>query len=484
MNSMSYINTVHSEMTLMNFHQSTRNVILWGMAFLTIAITSVMLFSFEWIPIAIAMSVLGGVVIIKKPIYWLYFVAATMRFMLHDDEDGFSIIELTLGLFYITTLLFWLYWHCIVQRKPMIRSKPDLFFISFIFFIPLNGIIAVTNEVELIKWFREIHNYIFLLYYFPIREYITSKKELIIFLIIIGLGFTSLSIQNIIAYKRATTDAQYAFQLIFARSAARVNSIYFSVCAAFGFVALSYVKNQYFRIAVAAFVLITVVASLASMARTSWVIVITSALFSILFTPKNNRLFYYTAFVTIMGCTIAGVMLFGGKNVGLVKKIIEKRLSSVGTLNDYSYLTRVNENIVAWEYIQQYPLGGSGIGKNKLHYDLVTKNHAYVSYIHNGYISLIYKLGIPMALLFFSFLIGYLFISLRYFFLTKTALARGLSLSCMLALIVYFISNIAGCVFDIRQGVFLTFIIIGLINTVPSIENSLQKNNGELSWQK
>jgi hypothetical protein len=67
-------------------------------------------------------------------------------------------------------------------------------------------------------------------------------------------------------------------------------------------------------------------------------------------------------------------MLFGGKNVAIVKKIIDKRLSSVGKLNDYSYLTRVNENIVAWELIQQLSLlAAMALVRDKLHYDLVIK---------------------------------------------------------------------------------------------------------------
>lgn len=454
-----------------------------GIFFSLLSSFAVYSLSLEWIPLALALSVGGIALIVYKPVYWLYFVAATMRFLLYDEEEGFSIFELTLGLFYLVTLLFWLFWHIVVQRKALIRNKPDMFLIAFLCCIPLNGIIALSHGVEPVKWFREIHNYLFILYYFPIREYITNKKELIILLVIIAIAFTSLSIQNILAYKRATTDAKYAFQLIFARSAARVNSVYFSLSAAFGFVALSYMRNNYLRILLTVFVLITVVASLASMARTSWVIVIVSALFSLIFAPRNNRLFFTTALTTIILCTVAGVMLFGGKNVAIVKKIIDKRLSSVGKLNDYSYLTRVNENIVAWDLIQQLPFGGNGIGKNKLHYDLVLKNHEYVSYIHNGYIALAYKVGIPMALLFFSFLGGYTIMTLQYFFRSSNTITKGLALCCFLAMCVYFVSNIAGCVFDIRQGVFLTFIIIGLLNTIPTIEISLQQH-GELSWQK
>lgn len=454
-----------------------------GILFSLLSSFAVYSLSLEWIPLVLAFSIGGIALIVYKPVYWLYFVAATMRFILYDEEDGFSIFELTLGLSYLLTLLFWLFWYVIVQRKTLVRNKPDMLLIAFLCCIPFNGIIAYTNGVDPVKWFREIHNYIFILYYFPIREYITTKKELITLLTIIALAFMSLSIQNILAYKRATTDAKYAFQLIFARSAARVNSVYFSLCAAFGFVALSYMKKNYLRVLLTIFVLITVVASLTSMARTSWVIVIASALFSMVFAPRNNRVFFTTALITIIVSTIGGVMLFGGKNVGIVKKIIDKRLSSVGKLNDYSYLTRVNENEVALELIQQYPLGGNGIGKDKLHYDLVIKNHEYASYIHNGYISLAYKLGIPMALLFFSFLGGYTILTLQFFFRSYDKISKGLALCCFLAMCVYFVSNIAGCVFDIRQGVFITFIIIGLLNTIPNIENSLHPD-GELSWQK
>jgi hypothetical protein len=88
-----------------------------------------------------------------------------------------------------------------------------------------------------------------------------------------------------------------------------------------------------------------------------------------------------------------------------------------------------------------------------------------------------------MALLFFSFLGGYTILTLQFFFRSYDKISKGLALCCFLAMCVYFVSNIAGCVFDIRQGVFITFIIIGLLNTIPNIENSLHPD-GELSWQK
>jgi hypothetical protein len=83
--------------------------------------------------------------------------------------------------------------------------------------------------------------------------------------------------------------------------------------------------------------------------------------------------------------------------------------------------------------------------------------------------ALAYKVGIPMALLFFQLSWGLHDHDIAVLFpIIRHTITKGLALCCFLAMCVYFVSNIAGCVFDIRQGVFLTFIIIGLLNTIPN----------------
>jgi hypothetical protein len=115
-----------------------------GILFSLLSSFAVYSLSFEWIPLALALSVGGIALIVYKPVYWLYFVAATMRFLLYDEEEGFSIFELTLGLFYLVTLTVLAvlaYRSC--QRKALIRNKPDMILIAFLCCIPFNGIIAL-----------------------------------------------------------------------------------------------------------------------------------------------------------------------------------------------------------------------------------------------------------------------------------------------------------------------------------------------------
>jgi len=430
----------------------------------------------EWIALALALSFAGVVLITYKPVLWIYIVAASMRFMLHDEEDGLSTVELTLGLFYLITLLFWVFWHTVVKGHKLIKNNADLFLISFLLLLPLTSFISLFNDVPSAQWIRECHHYLFLLYYFPIREYIKDKKSVIIFLVLLGITFSSLSIQNIIAYKRATSDAVYAYQLIFAKSAARVSGLFFPICAAFSFVALAYLKNNYHRIVVGSFAIVNSVAALASMSRTTWVLVILTCCAPFLVARKGNRLFYTGSFVILAFFLFIGISMFGGKNTDLVKKIINKRLSSASKFSDYSYLTRVNENIATWEFIKQYPLGGSGTGAKKLHYDLVVKEHARTSYIHNGYISILYKFGFPLTLIHFMFFIFYTLIAGRIALRYDDHFVRALSLGSLLALIIYYIYNIFGCVFDTRQGIFVTFLIFGFINIAQTLGEQSDKD--------
>lgn len=468
--------SLYNQFVLLKEHNSKTLLLVAGLLLTALLGSITYVLQIEWIAIALALSFAGIVLIIYKPVLWIYIIAASMRFILHDEEDGFSMVELTLGLFYISTLLFWLFWHIIVKGKKLIKNSADLLLISFLLLLPLTSLISVLNDVPFVQWIRECHHYIFLLYYFPIREYINDKKSVIIFLILLGITFSSLSIQNIIAYKRATSDAVYAYQLIFAKSAARVSGLFFPICAAFSFVALAYLKNNYLRILVGAFAIINSVAALASMSRSTWVLVIVTCVVPFLFARKDNRLFYTTSFVILSVFLFIGISLFGGKNTDLVKKIINKRLSSASKFNDHSYLTRVNENIAAWELIKQYPLGGNGTGAGKLFYDLVGKQHSRSSYIHNGYISMLYKFGYPLFLIHLGFFVTYSIVAFRIAIRYDDPFIRALSLGSFLALFIYYIYNIFGCVFDTRQGIFVTFLIFGFINIAQSLAEQSQSD--------
>lgn len=479
MNSLSE-NHKYEHFLLLRNHLNSSIFYILGFLGITLLCAITYLLKVEWLGLAFAGAIGGVALIVHKPEYWLYLFAGSMRFLLYDEEDGFSIMELTLGLFFLLTILFWFFWFVVVKRQKVIKNNGDILLLSFIFLLPFTSIISVLNGVSFIQWLRECHHYAFLLFYFPMREYLTDKRKIITFLILLGAAFTSLSIQNIIAYKRATSDAVYAYQLIFAKSAARVSGLFFPICTAISLVALSYLKNNYIRILVAFFAIVNSVAALASMSRTTWILVILSCIVPFFIARKGNRFFYGSAFLAISASLFLGVMLYGGKNVDIIKKIIDKRLSSAGKFNDYSYLTRVNENIVAWDLIQQHPLGGSGTGAKKLHYDLVLKEHSWSSYIHNGYISMIYKFGFPLALLHFAFFISYSITAFSTAYKYDNPFTRALALGCLSALVVYYIYNIFGCVFDTRQGIFTTFLIIGFINIAQtmgkqSFQNSIPK---------
>jgi hypothetical protein len=82
-------------------------------------------------------------------------------------------------------------------------------------------------------------------------------------------------------------------------------------------------------------------------------------------------------------------------------RIVKERVASSTQLSggDFSFETRTIEAEEASKAIARYPLGGSGIRSTLLSWGPIEQFHWRKSFIHIGYISLPFKLGIPLALL-------------------------------------------------------------------------------------
>jgi O-antigen ligase len=137
--------------------------------------------------------------------------------------------------------------------------------------------------------------------------------------------------------------------------------------------------------------------------------------------------------------------------------------------------------------IYETPLFGQGFRKEISYYNNTRKSNSVVSFIHNGYLNLAHKTGIPMAILFYFVVLlfnirGYVVAwrlkrycsknhlnskDQHYFF---TALAIGSSLTITMLLI----TNMVTSSFFFRDGLIITAFVFAFISIAERKYNEIK----------
>ena len=343
------------------------------------------------------------------PRVWLYGVALLGIAYFRGSSQGVSAVDVLSGLVLAGSLFAWIVWRVAVNKKRLIYNSIDWVLLILFLLIPFNLIIALLNGVELLDWLREYIRFSMVLFYFPVREYFREKKYLLRFLIIYAFVVLALDFFQFYAYyKAAFSNLVYAYQL---GSSVRINQVIFTTASMFGIVFALYAPKRWLRLTLIVFSALTFSALLVSFSRAFWLIFM--AEFILLFfyiSYQQKKRYLLTSFVISVILTASAFVLFGDKVV-FVYKLVEKRLtSSTKGTKDISLQSRLNEWEKAIFHIAENPLGGNGFAKEFQFYNPITQSTKHTNFIHNAYIFLTYRLGIPMALCFFAVMLYFLFI--------------------------------------------------------------------------
>jgi len=263
---------------------------------------------------------------------------------------------------------------------------------------------------------------------------------------------------------------EYAYELA---GADKINQMIFSVAVVFGLVFTFYQKKRLNEILLLAFIGIVALALILTFSRTFWLIDIVMFVLLFFFLPIKKRISMLKVGTVLIVLAISSFFILLGDKTELIYTLLENRFqSSASGTKDESLRSR----FVEWDYalseIQKYPLSGKGLG-NKVHFfNILTGTTYHTTTIHNGYIFLCYRLGIPMALLYLSFLLYYTF---KAFFLSlrKTNLFfKAMSIACFLGLLSVWIANTTSAQFVYRDGFFTIFLLIAFTSIAENNINS------------
>ncbi|MGH2569528.1 MAG: O-antigen ligase family protein [Bacteroidota bacterium] len=325
-----------------------------------------------------------------------------------------TLTEVGFGVFFYGILLIWLARHFFIERNEISIVYGDWWLVAFICIGLLSIIPALMFSNNLFLWLREYLVFMGLLFYFPLREAMKGEKGRKILLSTFLVLALIIALRNIWEYKSRIALAAYVWELLGGRQG--VHESLFMVMIIVGAAVWMFHASPRIRLTALAGVSFFSVALVMTFSRGYWVATLIglAVLLWLGNQIERRRLLGISALVTVSSLVVL-MIGFSDVFVDLVSTIVQRFSTAVSATEDRSFANRLVESAKVWELIQANPFVGYGLGA-KFSYHHLLYGYAFEdSYIHNGYLYIWHKLGLPGLVV---FLVAFL-----------TKIVRGVKLS-------------------------------------------------------
>ncbi len=421
------------------------------------------------IPILLAFPL--AYLVIKKPKAWLYLLNVFAGIFFHTASDGVTVVDLMLGVYLIGSVILWFAYKLFVKKEKVVRNKGDWLLLTFFLLLPFNLFIAILNDTAPEMWIREYTIMFIMLLYFPIRDIIKTEKDFQQYLLFAAFVILCVGIYQLYDYYiRITVRIVYAYEMAHTMNA---NQTLYTASSVVGLIFLIMTNDIKLKIFSLIFAASSIFFLITTFSRTFWLILILSTIVFFIIIPmqKKIRMAVYMSFIISFMSIVSFIFL--KDNVTILYEVVKKRLFSAGKLTkDMSLYAR----LVEWELINQKilenPLGGYGLAKKFHFYDPITLKTLHTSVVHNGYLHIIFRIGIPLSLFYFSFLLFYLFKAINLIPKARSDIHKSVSFSAIGLFLTLLLANSTGPIFFYRDGLFVTAMVISFICILENLINS------------
>jgi len=352
-----------------------------------------------FIPLLVVLGLGFILAMIKWPKVWLATFLLSLPVFLTDSGKGLSAQELAMGGLFTLSIVVWIVWRIAAHPRPLVRTWMDFLVLAFIALTSLNFIVAMFNNVDPLGWLSEWALFFLILYYFPIREYFGDERGLKQFMTLSAVSAVGQALYSMYLYKqRMATGLVYAFQLTASRSV--LLGPIFLVAIIFCVLFVFAVRWPH-KLLLLGIIGIQMAALVLTFTRTLWAFFFVCVAVAMFFISGKQRVRLVATGLAMTVVAVGGLYQYNPKLAEIGTRIVKARFASSTQLSggDYSFETRVVEAQAAWAATKESPLGGNGLRATFLTYSPLDKQHFTTSFIHFGYVGLVFKLGLPLALL-------------------------------------------------------------------------------------
>lgn len=400
-----------------------------------------------------------------NPKIWIYSIVLLTGIFTSTSGGGVSGIDVVFIIFFNAFLYLWIIWQIFVKKEKLIESKTDWLLISFYILTILTIITVFENSTLFFEWLREFALLTLILFYFPFKKYITSKKDIFTILILFTVTLLITDLLQFYIYKQILSNITYAYE---AGSSVRNNLFIFVVGCTFSCIFIFYQKKTIPRIALTMIMILTLGALASTFARIFWVAIFVNfvAIFILINNKEKFRFLAYFIISVFAAYLIASI--FFGDIFKFVIFALESRFESTSKgSTDISALARIEEWKIIFERIKESPFIGNGFGSTYTFRNPISGQNDYTSIIHNSFLHFFFRVGIPLTIMFFSIFIIIFIKSLFYSLKIKIDLFyKILMIAVFLSFVTLFITGMFTMTFILRDALILNAFFFFLVNYV------------------
>jgi O-antigen ligase len=331
---------------------------------------------------------------VRHPAAHLVAVLVGVLAMLGFDP-GLQVREVGYAAYYTLYIWLWLFSRLVLMRRALLKTALD--YIALVLFAVGSFGAAwglfLGNPVVIVAtdWLA----WIFLGLYFPVKE-VCARYRLGPVLVMGAYGFVLAYVAVRNAYYAAERfgDVSFAYQITRGRVVENDSMTYASAVLAFAFVMMARSWRSLLGWLVVAG--IALAGLILTQGRGYWLAFILAALAVFVVVPARMRVRWVTIALTTFGSIMAvGFLLFSDLFLLFVSGIVDRFLSiGSATSSDISLVNRFYESAAVREATWASPVLGLGVGAVYEFYDIIVDYTDIDNFVHNGYLSLWFRLGL------------------------------------------------------------------------------------------
>lgn len=422
-----------------------------------------------FVALALAFAPIGALALlffVRYPRYWLYTGAILNYFWIAQGKVDYEITlkEYALVAFYIGGLWIWLLGMVVVQRRRIARHIGDTTLLVAVAASSANIILALVNaDATPLSWLREWLLFFMPLYYFPLREHLTERKHIATFFALTAGVFVFIGASNLWQYVKAASNVLYAYQIWTSRK--MMNTHIFMCAVILCSMGALYASRLRARLGMLFLTLFYAVVVVVSFSRGFWISGMVGIVGTLWLLDKRKLLtFGAYALAGAFVFTLAVQIIFPDKATFVLKVIQSRFASSAAGVQDLSLLSRLYETKAVVATALEHPIGGIGLGAFFVFYEPIDQYYMRASFVHNGYLFVWLKLGIPFFVAFYG---AWAYMMRRAYRLASLrgapAIARILSAGAFGGLLGLTLLNITSAIPEGRDGFYCLSILFASI---------------------
>ncbi len=338
--------------------------------------------------------------------YWVYLaILSHLLFMVDATPDTIGIGEVAFGTIGLAGLAFWFFKEVVIGRRRILESGFDLLLLTFMLASTITTLTAnLLHGGDLLQYVKEYGVVVDLLLYFPLKKVTASRRDVMILIFlfcVVGLVNGGVSF---LTYRERLAEAVFQWQLAGSRS--NLNESTSQALFVVGTTIFAYARTLWMRIASLLMAAGGLVFLLVSFSRSPIVAAVLALMIMVALSPlRNGRRVVVAMLLAIVVGASAAYLIFPQIATSVGQSIVNRVVSVAETGSDRSFKARlVESSAILNNYFAYSPVLGVGYGVRFKFLDPISGTTIQGVFVHNGYVWSLFKLGIPIALLFYAML--------------------------------------------------------------------------------